>query len=50
MMQLNFLYDMNIVLIMLFYHINLFGLLSEWWNLLNWFSNGRLHAVERTRH
>ncbi len=23
-------YDMNIVLIMLFYHINLFGLLSEW--------------------
>lgn len=50
MMQLNFLYNMDNVLIMLFYRINVFGLLSEWLNLLIWFSNGQLHVVERTRH
>ncbi len=38
MMQLHFLYNMELVLIMLFYPINafdVFGLLSQWLNLMN---------------
>lgn len=54
-MQLHFLYNMELVLIMLFYPTRVFdvlGLLSEWLNVFGWFSNGQFpeHIVERTRH
>lgn len=51
-MQLHFLYNMELVLIMLFHPTRVFdvlGLLSGWLNVFRWFSNGQFpeHVVEK---